>query len=402
MRKSFLSFAPPWIGQEEIDEVVNTLSSDWITTGPKTQRFEEEFGDFVGAPAALAVSSCTAALHLALATLKVGEGDGVITTPMTFCSTAHVIEHLGARPILVDVEPDTLNIDPEQACSEIRKHKAAAGPNKVTRIKALLPVHLYGHAAELDSLLQLCEEHGLALVEDAAHALPATYKGRLVGSFSESSSCPILTCFSFYATKNMTTVEGGMLVGPSEHIQEARIWSIHGISRGAYQRYSARGSWFYEVVRPGFKYNMPDFQAAIGRQQLRKLPSFQQRRHRIAGLYSQAFSELEELQVPVRRPVVGHAWHIYAVRLNLDALTLSRDQFIEELKRRNIGSSVHFIPIHVQPYYREKYGFRPEDFPVAHREYQRLISLPIFPKMTDEDVSDVVAAVSEIVRRFKR
>ncbi len=412
MRSTFLPFSPPFLGEEEIAEVVDTLRSDWITTGPKVRRFEEAFAAFLGAPAALALSSGTDAMLVALAALGVGPGDAVITTPMTFCSTVHVIEHLGATPILVDVEPDTLNMDPERVEAAVQ----FAMGHSPCAVKAILPVHLYGHPCDMDALREIARAHNLAIVEDAAHALPARYKGRTIGSSplspeGERPGVRVLTAFSFYATKNLTTGEGGMLTGPVDLVEEARIWSLHGMSRDAWKRYSAEGSWYYEVVRPGFKCNMTDVQAAIGLHQLAKLPRFQARRREIVQRYHEAFSQLEELQVPTERPEVEHAWHLYVLRLNLERFRpptfggqpfAVRNQFIEELRRRNIGTSVHFIPVHLHPYYRDKYGYRPEDFPVAYREYQRIVSLPLYPRMSDQDVQDVIHAVVDVVKHLRR
>ena len=394
MRDTFLPFSPPFIGDEEIAEVVDTLRSDWITTGPKVRRFEEEFAAFIGAPAALALHSGTAALHVALAALGIGPGDAVITTPMTFCSCVHVIEHVGARPVLVDVEPDTLNIDPGGI--------AKALDSSPFNIRAILPVHLYGHPCDMDAIGEIARRHDLAIIEDAAHALPARYRGRRIGSPPEIRDLRGVTCFSFYATKNLTTAEGGMLTGPPDLVEEARLWSLHGMSRDAWRRYSAEGSWYYEVIRPGFKYNMTDIQAALGLHQLRKLPQFQARRREIVQRYNEAFSRFEELQTPVERPEVEHAWHLYVLRLNLERLKISRNQFIEELKARNIGTSVHFIPVHLHPYYRDRYGYKPEDFPVAYREYQRIVSLPLYPRMSDQDVQDVIDAVAAVVRHLRK
>jgi dTDP-4-amino-4,6-dideoxygalactose transaminase len=382
------------IGEEEIVEVVDTLRSDWITTGPKVKRFEQEFASFVGAPEALAVSSCTAALHLALLALDIGPGDAVITTPLTFCSGVHVIEHVGARPILVDVEPDTLNLDSKR----IRRILERAGRD--LRVKAILPVDLYGHPCEPDALLALAGEHQLAIIEDAAHALPARHKGAMVGSHVGSTSVPMLTCFSFYATKNLTTAEGGMLVARPDLLDRARIWALHGMNRDAWKRYAAQGSWFYEVIYPGYKYNMTDVQAALGLQQLRKLTNFHARRQQIAEQYNATFSRYDEIQIPAQREHVEHAWHVYALRLKLDRLTISRNEFIAELRALNIGSSVHFIPVHLHRYYREKYAYKPEDFPIALREYQRIVSLPLSPKMTDKDVNDVLQAVTRLVEQY--
>jgi len=394
MRDTFLPFSPPFIGDEEIAEVVDTLRSDWITTGPKVRRFEEEFAAFIGAPAALALHSGTAALHVALVALGIGPGDAVITTPMTFCSCVHVIEHVGARPVLVDVEPDTLNIDPGGI--------AKALDSSPFNIRAILPVHLYGHPCDMDAIGEIARRHDLAIIEDAAHALPARYRGRRIGSPPEIRDLRGVTCFSFYATKNLTTAEGGMLTGPPDLVEEARLWSLHGMSRDAWRRYSAEGSWYYEVIRPGFKYNMTDIQAALGLHQLRKLPQFQARRREIVQRYNEAFSRFEELQTPVERPEVEHAWHLYVLRLNLERLKISRNQFIEELKARNIGTSVHFIPVHLHPYYRDRYGYKPEDFPVAYREYQRIVSLPLYPRMSDQDVQDVIDAVAAVVRHLRK
>ncbi len=385
MRESFLSFSPPLIGEEEINEVIDTLRSDWLTTGPKTRHFEREFAEFVGAEGALAVSSCTHAMLVALAALGIGPGDEVITTTMTFCSTVHVIEQLGARPVLVDVEPDTLNIDPQKVRDAV-----------TSRTRAVMPVHLYGHPCELEAILDFALPHGLHVVEDAAHALPASYKGRMVGSLGT------LTAFSFYATKNLTTGEGGMLTGERELIEQARPWSLHGLTRDAYMRYTAQGSWYYEVTLPGFKCNMSDIQAALGLQQLRKLTGFQQRRGEIVRRYNQALAAFEELELPVERPGVVSAWQLYALRLRRDTMTIDRNRFLEELRVRNIGSSVHFIPVHIQPYYVRKYAYKPEHYPVAYSNYLRLLTLPLNLRMTDSDVEDVIDAVSDVIAKHRR
>lgn len=392
MRETFLPFSPPWIGDEEIAEVVDTLRSDWITTGPKVRRFEREFRDFVGASDALALSSCTDALHTALVTLGIGRGDAVVSTPMTFCSTIHVIEHTGARPVLVDVEPDTLNIDPAAIRTALEDQEG--------RVRALLPVHLYGHPADMPQLLDIAERHDLAIVDDAAHALPAAIESRGIGAASNGPT--VLTAFSFYATKNLATAEGGMLTGPEKILDEARVWSLHGMDRDAWRRYSSHGSWFYEVTKPGFKYNMTDIQAGLGLHQLRRLPLFQRRRQEIARRYNESFSGHEAVDLPAHREGVEHAWHLYVLRLRRESLAIDRDHFIEELTRRNVGSSVHFIPVHLHPYYRDRYGWRPEDFPIAYDAYQRLVTLPLYPRMSDEDVDDVVAAVRDILDAHTR
>lgn len=385
MRDTFLPFSPPMIGEEEIDEVVDTLRSEWITTGPKTKKFEDEFKNYFNAPAALALNSCTAALHISLIALGIGPGDEVITTPMTFCSTVNVIEHVGARPVLVDVQPDTLNIDPE-------KIEKAITP----RTKAILPVHYAGHPADLDYIYEIAKKHNLFVIEDAAHAVSAKYKGRFIGSGNN----PV--CFSFYATKNLTTAEGGMLTGDPEFIEKARVISLHGMSKDAWKRYSKEGSWYYEVVMPGFKYNMTDIQASMGIWQLKKLERFQARRREIVRMYNEHFSKEEALEIPIARPYVEHAWHLYALRLNTDVLQIGRNEFIDELAKRNIGASVHFIPVHIHPYYRKKYGYKPDDFPVAYSNYLREVSIPLCPRLTDEDVYDVIEAIMDIVKVYKR
>jgi dTDP-4-amino-4,6-dideoxygalactose transaminase len=383
-RSAFLPFSPPSISEEEIDAVVDTLRSDWITTGPKVKQFESEFAIYIDAESAHALNSCTGAMHVALAALGIGPGDEVITSPMTFCSTAHVIEHVGATLVLADIEPDTLTIDPARVADAI-----------TPRTKAILPVHYAGHPCDMDPLLALAQAHDLYIVEDAAHALPASYKGRQIGTIGD------LTAFSFYATKNLTTAEGGMLTGSREHTDRARILSLHGMNHDAWKRYGNGGSWYYEVVVPGFKYNMTDIQAAIGLVQLRRLEELQVRRREIVEQYNAAFSEIGVLQIPTERAEVEHAWHLYPLRLNLDHLTIDRSCFIDELKQRNIGTSVHFIPIHLHPHYRNKYRWQPEDFPVAHMEYQRLLSLPLHPGLSDDDVNDVIEAVIDVIEHYR-
>ena len=384
-RAEFLPFSPPTIGEEEIDAVVRTLRSAWITTGPETKRFEAEFAEYLGAPAAAALNSCTAGLHTALATLGIGPGDEVITTPMTFAASVNVIEHVGARPVLVDVEPDTLNLDPALV-------ERAITP----RTRAIVAVHFAGHPAELDPLETLARRHGIALIEDAAHALPARYRGRPIGSGTN------FVAFSFYATKNLTTAEGGMLTGDPALLDRARVIALHGMSRDAWRRYDKGGSWFYEICAPGFKYNMPDIQAAIGRCQLRRLDAFQRRRREVVAAYDAAFAAEPSLEIPAHREHVEHAWHLYVLRLRGDTLRIGRDEFIRELTERNIGTSVHFIPIHLHPYYRDRYGFRPDSFPVAYESYRRMISLPLHPMLGDDDVRDVIDAVLDVVRSHRR
>jgi len=384
-REGFLPFAPPLIGEEEIAEVVATLRSDWITTGPKVASFEAEFRVAVSAPGALALNSCTAALHTALAVSRVAPGDEVITTPLTFAATANVIEHVGARPVLVDVEPDTLTIDATLIAAAI-----------TPRTRAIIPVHYAGHPADMDPIRELARGHRLLVLEDAAHALPATYRGRKIGSG------PNPAAFSFYATKNITTAEGGMLTADADFLARARILSLHGLSRDAATRYEAGGHWSYEILAPGFKYNMTDIQGALGLWQLRKLHRLQARRREVVAAYQAAFAGDEALELPVERPWVEHAWHLYVLRIRPEVLRIGRDRFIEELTARNIGTSVHFIPIHLHPFYRDKYGYRAADFPVAFESFQRMISLPLNPRLSDQDVASVIEAVRDVVRTYRR
>lgn len=383
-RDVFLPFSPPAITEQEIDAVVDVLRSSWITTGPKAKHFEDKFAQYIDAEGALALNSCTAGLHLALKALDIGPGDEVVTTPMTFCSSVNVIEHVGARPILVDIEQDILTLDPARIADAI-----------TPRTRAIMPVHYAGHPADMAPLLDLARKHDLFIIEDAAHALPATYQGQRIGTIGD------LTAFSFYATKNLTTAEGGMLTGTQELLERASVLSLHGMNQDAWKRYDSNGSWYYEVVEPGYKYNMTDIQAAIGLVQLQRLEEMQARRRVIVAKYNAAFSGYEELQTPVERANVESAWHLYVLRLNLDKLTIDRAQFIEEMKARNIGTSVHFIPIHLHPYYRDKYGYKPDDFPIAYQEYQRIVSLPLHPGLSDDDVGDVINAVIEIVEQHR-
>lgn len=385
MRDKFLSFSLPLIGEEEIDEVVEALKSGWLTSGPRTKQFEQEFRNAVDAPAALALNSCTAGLHVALKVLNIGPGDEVITTPMTFAASVNVIEHVGATPILVDVEPDTLNLQPDAVERAITPHT-----------KAIIAVHYAGHPAELHALRAIAEQYHLHLIEDAAHAVGASFDGQPIGSGSN------LTAFSFYATKNLTTGEGGMLTGSAELLDRARIFSLHGMNREAWSRYSAGGKWAYDIVEPGFKYNMTDIQAALGLQQLRRFDRMQARRLEIVQTYHKAFGSHAAFLTPTTRDHVTNAWHLYVLRLRTSELTINRNQFIDEMTARNIGTSVHFIPIHMHSFYRDKYNFQPNDFPVAHTAFQNMLSLPLSPSMADQDVADVIDAVLDIRSRFAR
>ena len=386
IRNNFLPFARPLIGQEDIEEVVDTLNSDWLTTGPKTHLFEEEFAKYIGCKYAVAVNSCTAALHISLAALGIGKGDEVITTPYTFISTVNVILQQGAIPIFVDIKPDTFNIDPDLIREKIND-----------KTKAIMPVHFAGQPCEMDKIMKIAKDNNLLVIEDAAHAISAEYEGRKIGTIGDATS------FSFYPTKNMTTGEGGMVTTNDEELMNKfKIWSLHGISKDAWKRYSAEGSWYYEVVCPGYKYNMTDIQASLGLHQLEKLNRFQRKREILVKAYNEAFKDMKEITIPFVKDNIKHAWHLYVIKIVSEKLKINRNQFIEALKAENIGTSVHFIPAHLQPYYRDTFGFKKGDFPNAEYAFERVISLPLFPRMSDKDVKDVINSVKKIVKYYKK
>ncbi len=383
----FLPFALPLIGEDEITEVVDTLKSGWLTTGKKTVAFEGQFAKYVNASNALAVNSATSGLHLALEAIGIGPGDTVITTPYTFTATAEVIRYLGADPILVDIDPQTFNIDPDLIRKEIAKHD---------NVKAIMPVHFAGQACEMDEILEIAKEHGIKVVEDAAHALPTTYKGKMVGSISD------ITVYSFYVTKTIATGEGGMITTENkDYLSRMKTMRLHGINRDVFDRYTSdKPSWFYEVVEPGYKYNMTDVAASIGIHQLKKACAFQVRRAWIAEQYNKAFVDLPMTTPFVKRPEDTHAWHLYVLQLDLESINVNRDKFIELMVEQGIGTSVHFIPLHIQPYWRDKYKYQENDFPVALDVFSRAVSLPVYPKMTDKDVNRVIEAVHTVCKKI--
>lgn len=385
-----MPFALPEIGEEEITEVVDSLHSGWITTGPKAKRFEEDFAAAIGGGVgAVSCNSATAGLHLALEALGIGPGDQVLTTPYTFTATAEVIRYLGADPVFADIDPSTLNLDPRAA---------AAAAAQCPRLKALLPVHIAGQCCDMDALGALARDCSVPVVEDAAHTFPATFDGRPVGTLSA------VTVFSFYATKTITTGEGGMVVSRDAAVlQRIRTMRLHGIDRNVFDRYTSTSPrWYYEVVAPGFKYNMTDIAAALGIQQLKKAHRFLARRTAIARRYNEALVGLP-LRIPtIARSADVHSWHLYVIQLELEALTIDRARFIELMAEEGISCSVHFIPLHVQPYWRDRYKLKPESFPVAFDAYQRAVSLPIYTRMTDADVERVSRTVRSITTRFAR
>ncbi len=379
----FLPFALPDIGEEEINEVLDSLRFGWLTTGPKTKRFEEDFVAFAGdGTEAIAVNSATAGLHLALEAVGIGPGDEVVTTPYTFTATAEVVRYLGADPVFVDIDPATFNIDP--TCIE-----AAI----TSRTKAIIPVHFAGLACDMTAILAIAKKHGLKVVEDAAHALPTTCSGQLIGSLDSDA-----TVYSFYATKTITTGEGGMIVTrDSEVAKRCRIMRLHGISRDAFDRYtSTKPSWHYEVVAPGCKYNMTDIAASLGIHQLKKAWGFQKKREFMAARYDAAFSNLPVILPPKAPAGDMHAWHLYVIRLT-EYAPVTRDRFIELMAEKGVGCSVHFIPLHLHPYWRDRYDLKPEDFPNALKAYEGAVSLPLFTKMNDDDQQKVIAAVRDIL-----
>src|SRR5687767_6275761 len=381
-----LPFHVPDIGEEEITEVVDVLRSGWLTTGAKARDFELEFAAMVGAGHAVAVNSCTAALHLSLEAAGIREGDEVLVPTMTFAATAEVVAYLKAKPVLIDCDERTLNLNANLIERAITK-----------KTKAIIPVHFAGQPCDMDRILSVADAYHLRVIEDAAHALPARYHGKMVGSIAES------TCFSFYATKNITTGEGGMITtDDSEYAARVRMMSLHGLSRDAWNRYSAEGSWFYEILSPGFKYNLSDIAAALGLAQLKKCDRFWKTRERYAALYSEGFRDLPEIVCPGAAADVQHAWHLYVIQLELDRLRINRNEFIQRLQHAGIGCSVHFIPLHLHPYYRDTFRHRPDDFPVASRTFQRILSLPLYSKMTEADVTRVIEMVSHLVKENRR
>lgn len=386
-QRPFLPFALPEVGEAEIEEVAKCLRSGWLTTGPKARQFEKEFADYLGVKHAVAVNSATAGLHLALEAIGIGPGDKVITSTLTFTATAEVVRYLGADPVLVDIDPQSFNIDTRLVADALASS---------TAVKAIMPVHYGGQSVDMDEITALAGQYGVKVIEDAAHALPTRYKGKLIGGISDA------TVFSFYATKTLATGEGGMLVTENDAIAErAKVMRLHGISRDVFDRHRAtdKPAWYYEVIAPGFKYNLTDIAAAIGIQQLRRVDAMRGRRQEIADYYNRELAGL-----PVRLPVKIrdndlHSWHLYAIQLELEALSIDRNRFIELMHGHGIGTSVHYVPLHMHPYWRDRYALRPEQFPRATEFYRRCVSLPIYSAMTDADADRVVAAVRSVLKQ---
>ena len=382
--KSLIPFARPDVGDAEIDAVARVMRTGWLSTGAETRAFEQEFSAFLGdGLQAVAVNSATAGLHLALEAIGIGPGDEVIAPTLTFTATVEVARYLGADAVLVDVDPVTLNMDPTAL-------EAAITP----RTKAILPVHYSGLACDMDAIYAVAQRHGLKVVEDAAHSLPTTYKGATIGTLPSAA-----TVFSFYANKTMTTGEGGMVITRDEALAaRMRVMRLHGISRDAFDRFtSTKPAWHYEIVAPGFKYNMTDMASAVGRVQLQRLPAFLARRQQLAARYMRELRDLPLVLPADAPPGEKHAWHMYVVRLSDDA-RVTRDEVIQRLSDAGIGTSVHYLPLHRQPYWRDRYGLRAEDYPVADKAFERMISIPLYTTMTDDDQTRVIAELSAILR----
>ncbi len=384
VREKFLVYGAPLIGEAEIAEVLDTLRSGWLGTGPKVKRFEQDLQNYVEAKHAIALNSCTAGLELALDVARVGDGDEVITTPMTFCATSNVIVHRGAKPVFVDVERETMNIDATRI-------EAAITP----RTKAILPVHLAGRPCDMNTIMEIANRHGLSVIEDCAHALETLYEGRKVGTFGQ------IGAYSFYVTKNVCTGEGGMVVtNRDDWADELRMKSLHGISRDAWKRFSAAGYQPYETIYPGYKFNMMDIQGALGIHQLARVEENLRVREQLWKLYDDAFRNIPQVEFPAKALESGsrHARHLYVLWLGLDRLNITRDQFVDAMKAENIGTGVHYTALHLHQYYRETFGYKPGDMPNAEWIGERTISLPLSPSLSPRDAEDVVEAVRRVCR----
>ena len=400
-------FFRPEITDAEIEEVTASLRSGWLTTGPRVKRFEKSFAEAVGASHAVAVNSCTAALHLAVEALGLSPGRAVLVPTMTFAATAEVVRYLGALPILVDCEADTLNLDLSDAARKLVALRAGRLPRAIPRetpVVGILPVPVGGLMLDLDALTSFAAKHGLWIVEDAAHAFPSAWRPDAESPWRRcGEDTAAVSCFSFYANKTITTGEGGMAVTADSRLADRmRTMSLHGLSHDAWERYSGGRSWDYRIVAPGFKYNMTDLAASIGIHQLERAEAMRRRREEIARAYSEAFRDFDEIQTPPEPADRIHSWHLFPIRLRTESLSVGRNEFLDELKTQGVGCSVHWRPLHLHPYYQETYGWRPEDFPVATAEWERRISLPLFPGMSDKEVEFVVSAVARVCARHAK
>lgn len=386
MKNDFLLFHKPFISEEEVDEIVDTVRSGWLSMGPKTIRFENNFSEYIGVNKSVAVSSWTAAGHLSLEAFGIKEGDEVIVPTMTFPATAEIVCYFKAKPVIVDVDEDTLNISLEAIEKAI-----------TPKTKAIIPVHYGGQPCDLDEIHAIANKHNIKVLEDAAHSLPAKYKGKKIGTISD------VTCFSFYATKTLSTGEGGMICTNDEEIAErVKIMRLHGINRDAWKRYTESGSWYYEVVAPGYKYNFTDLQASLGLPQLKKVDTMWNSRKRIAAKYTEALKDLDMIQLHTIKPDRDSSWHLFPIRLYLDRITKNRAQIINELREKKIGVGVHFMPVHQHLYYSETFNLSDAEYPVASAAFPRLMSLPIYPGMTDDNVDKVIDVLINTLNKFKK
>lgn len=385
VRADFLPLTRPWIGEEEKREVMDTLDSVWLSRGPKVSRFEDDFKNYAGANHAIAVSSCTAALHVSLVAAGVKEGDEVITSPITFPATTNAVLYERANPVLVDVDPRTFNIDPALIEERI-----------TSRTKAIIPVHMAGQPCDMDEILAIAKRHNLRVIEDCAHAVGAKYGDKHAGTIGDAG------CFSFYASKNLVTGDGGMIIARDDEFASfARVISLHGMSTTAWKRYSKEGNSHWDLVYPGFKYNMTDIEASLGIHQLRKIEQITSLRQKWSSRYDELLADLPGITLPYRAPGRRHACHLYILILDVDQLGVTRDRFMEMLKAENIGCGIHFVSVHMQPYYRERFGYKPDAYPNAAWLSERILSLPLFPQMTETDVVDVACAIRKVISRTR-
>jgi dTDP-4-amino-4,6-dideoxygalactose transaminase len=381
-----MPFHRAWLEDDEIQEVVDTLKSGWLTTGSKTHQFEEDFKNYIGCRHAIGLNSCTAGLHLSLVALELDSDSEVITTPMTFPATANVAVHERLRPVFVDIEPGTLNIDPAKIEEKIS-----------SKTKAIFPVHFAGHPCDMDAIQAIADKHNLVVIEDAAHALESSYKGKKIGNLGH------MTSFSFYANKNITTGEGGMLtVNDDELADKIRVMRLHGLNKDAWKRYGNSGFAHWQLHTPGYKYNMPDISASLGIHQLKKVNQFLEIRKRYVETYDEAFKDIPELEIMVRKDYAQSAYHIYIIALRLERLTIDRDQFLNEIQARGIGVAVHYIALHLQPYYQKEFKTKAEDCPVASSYSERVLTLPLYPKMSVEDVTRVIETVRDLIKKYRK
>ncbi|MFX1256285.1 MAG: UDP-4-amino-4,6-dideoxy-N-acetyl-beta-L-altrosamine transaminase [Promethearchaeota archaeon] len=386
LRASFLPYATQWLGDEEINEVLDTLKSDWITTGPKMRKFEENFKSYIGSKYSVAINSGTAALHISTSAINIKPGDEVITTPLTFVASANCVIYRGGVPVLADIKEDTYNINP----NEIKR--------KITpKTKAIIPVHFAGQPCDMDEIFEIAEEHDLIIIEDAAHAIDAMYKERKIGNMSD------LTIFSFHPVKNITTAEGGMVTtNDSELYEKLLMFRTHGISRDAVKRFGKSGDFYYDMQYLGFRYNMSELHASLGIHQLSKLNFFQKRRREIVKLYNRELQKIDEITIPYVKNDVKHSWHLYVIQIDIEKLKVDRDYIFKALREENIGVNVHYIPVHYHSYYQEKFGLKKGQLPKVEALFPKIITIPLFAKMSDDDVYDVINALEKVINYYKK